>query len=180
VGVGTSFTIRLSREAASERSADPGPAELDEGISSDGPLDATVLLVDDEQAFVDALGRRLARRGATVHVALSGEEAMARLEQSSRSIDLVFLDMRMKTLDGLTTLREIKRRWPVVAVVILSGQADIDAAVEGMKIGAIDYLIKPVELHQVLRLIRLARSQKKNLEQKILEAQILEITMRRI
>lgn len=106
-----------------------------------------LLLVDDEARFVETLAKRLTSRGYVVEGVTSGQAALAALEQ--RPIDVVLLDVRMPGIDGLETLREIRRRHPLVQVVLLSGNASIDAAVRGMRLGAVDYLLKPAALDDV-------------------------------
>ena len=106
-----------------------------------------LLLVDDEARFVETLGKRLGSRGYDVEGATSGLEALARLQD--RPFDVVLLDVRMPGIDGLQTLREIRKLHPLVQVVLLSGNASINAAVEGMRLGALDYLLKPASLDEV-------------------------------
>lgn len=107
-----------------------------------------MLLVDDEARFVETLSKRLAARGFEVAQAFSGQEALSRL--SADEYDVVLLDVRMPGMDGLETLRAIRREHPLVKVILLSGHASINAAVEGMRLGASDYLLKPVDLEDLL------------------------------
>ncbi|MEW5763611.1 MAG: response regulator [Acidobacteriota bacterium] len=107
-----------------------------------------LLLVDDESRYVETLSKRLTARGLYVEGVHSGKEAIAVLE--SRPFDVVLLDVRMPGMDGIATLREIKKIQPLVQVVLLSGNASINAAIEGMRLGAMDYLLKPADLEDVL------------------------------
>jgi DNA-binding NtrC family response regulator len=107
-----------------------------------------MLLVDDEARFVETLSKRLAARGFDVAQAFSGQEALSRLAVDET--DVVLLDVRMPGMDGLETLRAIRREHPLVKVILLSGHASINAAVEGMRLGASDYLLKPVDLEDLL------------------------------
>jgi DNA-binding NtrC family response regulator len=107
-----------------------------------------MLLVDDEARFVETLSKRLAARGFEVAQAFSGQEALSRL--AADESDVVLLDVRMPGMDGLETLRAIRREHPLVKVILLSGHASINAAVEGMRLGASDYLLKPVDLEDLL------------------------------
>jgi DNA-binding NtrC family response regulator len=110
--------------------------------------DAKILLVDDEARFVETLSKRLAARGFDVEGASSGPEALERLRV--RSFDVVLLDVWMPGMDGLEVLKEIRRLHPSVRVVLVSGNASITAAVEGIRLEATDYLLKPVDIDDVL------------------------------
>jgi DNA-binding NtrC family response regulator len=110
--------------------------------------DMSVLLVDDEKNFLEVLAKRLRKRKLSLVVANSGEEAIRAIQ--STQIDVVVLDMRMPQMDGLQTLREIKRINPVVEVIMLTGHANVDTAVKGMELGAFDYLMKPVDIDELL------------------------------
>jgi len=107
-----------------------------------------VLLVDDEKDFIEVLTKRLRRRKLDLYVAHSGEEALQVVH--GHPIDVVVLDMRMPGMDGLQTLREIKLHHPAIEVIMLTGHANVDAAVEGMELGAFDYLMKPVDFDELL------------------------------
>jgi DNA-binding NtrC family response regulator len=121
-----------------------------------------VLLVDDEARFVDTLGKRLTARGYYVQVAYSGEQALEMLRGTP--FDVVLLDVRMPGIDGLETLREMARFQPLVKVLLLSGNASINVAIEGMRHGAVDFLLKPTDLEEVLAKID-AAFEKKRLEE---------------
>jgi DNA-binding NtrC family response regulator len=110
--------------------------------------DMSVLLVDDEKDFLEVLAKRLRKRKLSLVVANNGEEAISAIH--SAHIDVVVLDMRMPGLDGLQTLREIKRINPVVEVIMLTGHANVETAVKGMELGAFDYLMKPVDIDELL------------------------------
>ena len=121
-----------------------------------------LLLVDDEGRFVETLSKRLTARGFDVEGALSGSQALERLE--ARPFDVVLLDIWMPGMDGLEVLKEIRLRHPSVRVVLLSGNASITAAVEGIRLGATDYLLKPVDIEDVLAKVEEA-FEKKRLEE---------------
>ncbi|MDQ7783282.1 MAG: response regulator [Desulfomonilaceae bacterium] len=108
----------------------------------------TILLVDDEKEFVKILSERLRFRGMDVRVAFSGREALEVLKLEV--VDAVVLDVRMPGMDGMEALREIKKLTPRTPVLLLTGHASVEAAMEGMKWGASDYLIKPVDLRHLL------------------------------
>lgn len=118
-------------------------------------MSLTVLFVDDEAEFLETLGKRLARRQVTAHCAASGPEALAFLE--GNTVDVVVLDVRMPGMDGIETLKRIKAAHPGQEVILLTGHASMEAAVQGIGLGAFDYLMKPVDLDQLLYKIEDAR-----------------------
>lgn len=103
-----------------------------------------VLVVDDEEDFASALVTRLARRGFSARAAYSGTAALAEL--ASRSAQVVILDLKMPGMDGIETLHRIRRRYPDVQVIVLTGHGTVASGIEGMQIGAADYLRKPVPI----------------------------------
>lgn len=124
-----------------------------------------VLLVDDEDDYTAALQRRLAKRGLVVRTARSGEEGLEKLGNSP--VDVVVLDMKMPGMDGMETLREIKRHHSMVEVIMLTGHASMEAAVEGMEHGAFHYLMKPVDLDELIYKVEDAFGRKCIRERKI-------------
>ncbi len=107
-----------------------------------------VLLVDDEEEFVSALSERLMLRGIEVDSALNGEEALARLVE--KEFEVVILDVMMPGLGGLEVLRQIKSTHPNTQVILLTGHGSTREGIEGMRLGAFDYLIKPVDIEEML------------------------------
>jgi DNA-binding NtrC family response regulator len=105
-------------------------------------MHAKVLLVDDEAPFIETLAKRLAKRELTIVTAFSGAEALQKLDSES-GIDVVVLDVKMPGMDGIETLKAIKNIHPLVEVIMLTGHATVESAIEGMKLGALDYLMKP-------------------------------------
>ncbi|MEA4855080.1 response regulator [Solidesulfovibrio sp.] len=108
----------------------------------------TVLLVDDEAGLTAVLAKRLASRGLTVKTAASGEEGLAVLRQDP-DIALAVLDINMPGMDGLETLREAKALRPDVEALILTGYPSVEAALEGMRLGAYELLSKPIALEDL-------------------------------
>lgn len=108
----------------------------------------TVLFVDDESDFLETLLKRMRKREVAVAGVKSGEEALDHLEK--HPVDVVVLDVKMPGMDGIETLREIKRRHPLVEVIMLTGHADVGVAIVGMELAAFDYLMKPVDIDQLL------------------------------
>ena len=107
-----------------------------------------LLLVDDEADYLDTLIRRMQRRNVNVKGVARGQDALAWLAE--HGADVVILDVRMPGMDGLQTLREIKKRHPLVEVIMLTGHASMQAAIEGMEMGAFDYLMKPMDMDELL------------------------------
>jgi DNA-binding NtrC family response regulator len=107
-----------------------------------------VLLVYDEEEFVSALSERLMLRGIEVDSALNGEEALASLKE--KEFEVVILDVMMPGLGGLEVLRQIKSTYPNTQVILLTGHGSTREGIEGMRLGAFDYLIKPVDIEEML------------------------------
>ena len=124
-----------------------------------------ILLVDDEIPFVKTLTRRLSRRELNIITAFSGQEALAQLEKDS-DIEIVVLDIKMPGMNGLKTLEEIKRDYPLVEVIILTGHSTVDSAIKGMRLGAFDYLVKPCDIDQLISRIQEAAEKKRGLQEK--------------
>jgi len=106
-----------------------------------------VLLVDDEAEFLETLVKRLTKRGLNIRTAKNGEEALTIIR--AKGIDVAVLDVRMPGIDGIQTLREIKRIDPLMEVIMLTGHASIEVAIEGMELGAFDYLMKPADIDEL-------------------------------
>ena len=104
----------------------------------------SVLLVDDEHEFVTTLAERLSLRGIAVRTAVSGEEALRMIEAEQPRA--VVLDVRMPDISGLVVLQQIKARYPRVRVLLLSAHCSTRDGIEGMRLGAVDYLVKPVNI----------------------------------
>jgi len=100
-----------------------------------------VLLADDEAGFVETLAKVLRKRDLVVTVATSGPAALA--AAAAAAFDVVVLDLRMPGMDGLATLAALRRTNPDVPVILLSGHADLGAAQEALRAGAVDFLLKP-------------------------------------
>lgn len=107
-----------------------------------------VMLVDDEKDFLETLCKRLVKRKLDVTSATGGREAIAKLEETP--VDVVVLDVRMPGMNGIETLKEIKKLRPSIEVIMLTAHADVQVAMEGMELGAFDYLMKPMEIDDLL------------------------------
>jgi DNA-binding NtrC family response regulator len=108
----------------------------------------TVLLVDDEPEFLETLVKRLKKRKLEVYSATGGKEALNTLKETP--VDVVVLDVKMPDMDGIETLREIKQLRPSVEVIMLTGHANVEVAIQGMELGAFDYLMKPMDIDELL------------------------------
>ncbi len=135
-------------------------------------LTAGVLLVDDEAPFLETLRKRLTRRGLRVDTACDGAAALAALERI-KDLDVVVLDVKMPGLSGLEVLQRIKAVRPLVEVVLLTGHATLEGAVDGMRLGAFDYLMKPCEMDDLLAKIFEAKARKDEQERRIGAAEAL-------
>ena len=139
---------------------------------------ANVLLVDDEIPFVEAMARRLKKRDVNIATSFSGSEALDVLREDS-SIEVVILDVKMPGMDGIETLGEIRKKFPLQEVIMLTGHATVETGIEGMKLGAFDYLMKPCEMDILMKKVKEASAKKRKHEEKIIEARMKEITSRR-
>jgi len=113
-----------------------------------------VLFVDDEHELVSAVVERLQLRGIEAVGATGGEEALKTARE--QEFDVVVLDVRMPGLGGFDVIRELKRTHPGLEVVLFSGHGSKDAAEEGLRLGAFEYLQKPVEIERLVHVIRKA------------------------
>jgi len=136
-------------------------------------MKARILIVDDEQEFVLALSERLTIRDYDVTTSFSGDDAIEKV--SHYSFDVVILDVLMPVRDGIEVLREIKRIKPLTEVIMLTGNATVETAIEGMKLGANDYLMKPCETEELVRKLDSAFKKKTEHEERIWAARAKEI-----
>jgi two-component system OmpR family response regulator len=117
-----------------------------------------VLLVDDETEFLQSLVKVLRRRGLEVEGATSGQEALERLEKSPS--DVVVLDLMMPGMDGLETLKRIKTSWPETEVILLTAVGSVEKGLQGMRGGAFDYVLKPMDVEELVEKIRQAHERR--------------------
>ncbi len=132
-----------------------------------------LLLVDDEQRFLETTKALLEKRDVTTYTAPSGLEGLKQLEE--HRVDVVILDVKMPGMDGVETLRKIKTRYPLIEVIMLTGHASVRSAVEGLRQGAFDYLVKPCDVNTLLDKVRAAYQRKKESEEKIRKAKVDDI-----
>jgi len=117
-----------------------------------------VLLVDDDIDFRSALADRLRIRHFEVAEAEDGPAAIATMKR--QEVDVIVLDLRMPGMDGLEVLRLIKEGNPQAEVVLLTGYASLESGIEGMRLGAFDYLIKPCKIEELAAMIQKAQSRR--------------------
>ncbi len=128
-----------------------------------------IMLVDDEERFLLTTEKLMSRKGYNIITAASGWEALEKLK--SHNIHVVILDVKMPGMDGNSTLKEIKKQFPLVEVIMLTGHATVDSAVDGLKSGAIDYVMKPCDMDELLKKAEDAFEKRQRLEEKIRTAQ---------
>jgi DNA-binding NtrC family response regulator len=117
-----------------------------------------VLVVDDEEDFAQILAKRLEFRNFKVTCVFSGDSALDLIRK--QDFDVVLLDVLMPGQSGLDTLREITAVNPLIHIIMLTGHARVDTAIQGMELGAYDYLIKPADIEELTEKIMLAHSHK--------------------
>ena len=133
-----------------------------------------VLFVDDEIDFLGTLMKRMKKRGVDVAGVGSGEKALDYLNK--QLVDVVVLDVRMPGIGGIHTLREIKKIDSLTEVIMLTGHASIEVAIEGMQLGAFDYLLKPADFDELLYKIQDAFKRRNIQKQKIEKLGDLKLT----
>jgi len=121
-----------------------------------------VLLVDDEIELLESLKRILQRRQMEINIAQTGEKALALLKDTY--VDVVVLDVKMPGMDGLEVLQKIKKDFPTVEVILLTGHPSVETAIKGIKFGASEYFIKPAKEEALVNIIqRVYKSRQSNI-----------------
>lgn len=123
-----------------------------------------LLLVDDEEDFLDLFAKRFSKKGFIVHGINNGLDALKYLEE--HKVDVVILDVKMPGMDGIEVLKEIKKRYPVTEVIMLTGHGSIESGIQGMSYGAYDYVMKPYDTDDLIKKINEAYDRKCICEQK--------------
>ena len=132
-----------------------------------------VLLVDDDVEFLDTLSERMRTRGMEVSTSSSGVEALKKVEREA--YDVIILDLMMPGVDGLETLEVLKAKRPELQVILLTGHATVEKGIEAMKLGALDFLEKPVDLNLLTEKIKKAQAKKMLIVEKHNEGKIKKI-----
>ena len=120
----------------------------------DAALRIRLLLVDDEPDFKEVMLKHLSRKGIRLSVAECCLDALDLLDTTPA--DVILMDMNMPGMDGIQCLRQVKERWPLTEVIILTGHASVQSGMEGMQSGAFDYCIKPIDVRELLEKVELA------------------------
>ena len=113
-----------------------------------------LLLVDDEPDFKEVMLKHLSRKGIRLSVAECCLDALDLLDTTPA--DVIIMDMNMPGMDGIQCLRQVKERWPLTEVIILTGHASVQSGIEGMQGGAFDYCLKPIDVRELLEKVELA------------------------
>ncbi len=123
-----------------------------------------ILLVDDEKEFLDLLSKRLHKRSFTVSTVSSGQDALLWLEKNS--VDIIILDIKMPKMDGIETLKEIKKHYPQIEVLLLTGHGSVEKGLQGMHHGAYDCMMKPFHIDDLVYKIQKAQERRQILLEK--------------
>lgn len=118
----------------------------------------SVLIVDDEADYVETLVKRLKDRGLDVEGVTNGKDALLAVER--RDFDIVLLDVKMPGMDGIETLRHLKKRKPSTEVIMLTGHGSVESGIQGLQLGAYNYVMKPVPLDELLKQMQQAYERK--------------------
>lgn len=129
-----------------------------------------MMLVDDEERYLQTTSKLIEKKGYEVLTARSGEEALEKLK--TNTVHVMILDMKMPGMDGNETLKAAKSLYPLVEIILLTGHATVDSAIDGLKNGAFDFLMKPADIDQILEKALDAFEKRQRVEEKIRVAQI--------
>ncbi len=136
-------------------------------------MNVRILIVDDEEEFTTQLAERLSLRGYYVSTCFSGEEAVETVK--GYNYDVVILDVLMSGIDGVEALKQLKEINPLLEIIMLTGNATVESAIEGMKLGAFDYLMKPTKTDELIGKVNKAYARKAEQEERIRQAKVNEI-----
>ena len=125
----------------------------------------TLMLVDDEERYLQTTAKLLKKKGIKVVTAQSGVQALELLK--THDVHVVILDIKMPGMDGFKTLKAIKTLYPPVEVIFLTGHATMDSAIEGLQFGAFDYVMKPADIDGIVNKAYEAFEKRRRLDEKI-------------
>ncbi len=132
-----------------------------------------VLLVDDEKDFTEILSERMEARGFSVEIADSGPVAINKVKE--KSYDAIILDMAMPEMDGIDVLKILLKENPDLQIIFLTGHATLEKGIEAVKLGAVDFMEKPVDINKLLEKVNEAKTKKDFLLEKKTEKDIKDI-----
>jgi len=133
-------------------------------------MKAKVLIVDDEEKFANSLAERLSIRDYDTTTSVTGQEAIEKI--SDCNFDVVMLDVIMPLMDGLKVLREIKKIKPLTEVIMLTALPNVEIGIEAMKRGALDYILKPCEIEELISMIDKGHAKKTEQEEQMHTAEL--------
>lgn len=131
-----------------------------------------VLIVDDEPDFLETIVKRLQRRHIDVTGVGGGKEALEMLRD--QHFDVAILDVRMPGMDGIETLKLMKKEMPLMEVILLTGHASVESGIQGMQLGAFDYVMKPADIDELIEKVHQALERKSLREEKIRRDKVIE------
>jgi len=132
-----------------------------------------MMLVDDEKRFLETTRKLLNKKGYDAVTAESGAQALEMLR--TEPVHVVILDVKMPGMDGNAALKKIKRLFPMIEVIMLTGHATVESAIDGLKSGACDYMMKPADIGEIIQKAEEAYARRRQLEFRIREAQMRKI-----
>jgi len=124
-----------------------------------------IMFVDDDERLILGTKKIFERLGSSVLSASGGEQALALLEE--HAVDVIFMDVNMPGMDGLETLAEVKKQYPLVEVIMITGSFTREQAAEGLRLGAYDFLLKPVSISDFVKKADEAFNKRKAMEEKL-------------
>ena len=132
-----------------------------------------ILLIDDETEFLEIMSERMQNRGMNVTTVASAKDALKKVQDEN--YDAIIVDLMMPEMDGLETLKALKKINPEVQIIMLTGHATVEKGIEAMKLGAMDLLEKPADLNSLSEKIHKAKARKMILVEKKTEDKIKNI-----
>lgn len=136
-------------------------------------MNIKILLVDDEEKFTEVLSERLSSRDYNVDVVNSGFAAVDQIRK--KEYDAVILDLAMPEMDGISTLKQLLITKPDLQIIFLTGHATLEKGIEAVKLGAMDFIEKPVELEKLIKKIKIAKQTGERLGEKRVDEKIQRI-----
>ncbi|MEA1966629.1 MAG: response regulator [Thermodesulfobacteriota bacterium] len=137
-------------------------------------MEIKVLVVDDEMDFLETIVKRLGKKQLDAVGVSSGEDALVKIKE--KYFDVILLDIKMPGgMDGLEALKEIKKERPLSEVILLTGHGSVESSVEGMRLGAFDYILKPAKFEELCEKIAQAYMKKSDQDDKIRKANVQQL-----